>query len=274
MKLVLKIFNLVYIVLAAVACVALFTTPLVAIDASLSFSKQQVTDFAYPNFESSIPNREDFDNAFNKSLDENGRFVMKLNVNIPAGTALSKDPKGLGNYVSDQVSKNTEELIQKLNPTVKELAKLIAKKEGHESIKNSIASEIELTNPGKSAQIMEECGINDTYIDGITEHVMDALLGTDTTEPVENIDQLMTVISSDVTDVCRKLSAGNVPGYEPATLDDKIAKMNSSIKTDLQKSLQDAKLCDENGKILDPDAVIEELLASVIDGLLDGSEEY
>lgn len=272
MKLVLKIFNLAYIVLAAVACVALLTAPIVQIDASIRAPKEQAVELIYPMFEGQGIEKADFEVAFEKSLDENKTIGFDLNLSLPATSTISKDASEITKSLTDQVNTTVDQIVKNLNPTVKELAKLIAKKAGKDAIKDSIAKQIDTTNPGQSAQIMQDCGITDEYIDNMTEDVLNSLLGNEEegVEAVKTVDELMDRIDGNISDVCHKLSEGEVAGYEPDGLDEKIASMNDDIEKQLKDALLEAKLCDEDGNINDVDAAIDELLATFLDGLMNG----
>lgn len=274
MKLVLKIFNLVYIVLAAVACVALLTKPLVAINADVNVPKEQVTQFLLPNLEDQGVTEEDLNQALTPSLNEKGMFNLKLDVNVPAASLFIKDSKQITEDLTKQISDSVDDLVNRLNPTIKELAKIIAKKEGGKAIKESIADQIKITNPeGDTAAIMEQAGITDDYIEDMTGTVLDALLGTPTEEPVKNVGELMDKIDNNIDDICGKLAAAGVEGYptDPVERQEKVDAMKGDIEEQLQTALQEAQLCDDKGEIKNIDVAIEDLLVSLLDQLM-GSE--
>lgn len=277
MKLVLKIFNLVYIVLAAVACVALLTKPLVAINADVNVPKEQVTQFLLPSFEDQGITEKDLNQALIPSLNEKGMFNLKLDVNVPAASLFIKDSKQITEDLTKQIGDSVNDLITRLNPTIKELAKLIAKKEGGKAIKESIADQIKITNPeGDTAAIMEQAGITDDYIENMTGTVLDALLGTPTEGPVQNVGELMSKIDNNIDDICEKLAATGVEGYptDPVERQEKVDAMKGDIEVQLQAALEDAQLCDADGNIKDIDGAIEDLLVSFLDQLMgEGSSE-
>lgn len=280
-KIILRLFNLVYIALAAVACVALFTKPLVSIEGTIALNKDQLTELIYKD--NLAPkegkeqqfniSQEDWDNAIAKSLDSEGKLSFKVSLEIPASSAISKDSSVIADTVTKKVNESVNEMVDKLGPAVKELAKSIAKNEGAKAIKSSIESQIKVTNPeSDAAKIMADCHIDDAYIDKMTDSVLDDLLGNpdEEIEPVKTVDELMGRIEDDISDICHKLSEGGVAGYEEEGLDEKILAMNDDVEAQLEKALQDANLCDEDGNILDIDAAIDELLSGLLDGMLNG----
>lgn len=272
MKLFLKLFNIIYIALAAVACVALLTKPLVSIDASLNLHKDTISNLVYPSVEDQVK-KEDFDNALSKSLDENGNINIGLHIYVPAATVIYKDATSISNGLTEEMTTAADNLINKLTPTVKELAKLIAKDASKTAIKQSIAAQISSSNPDSDPHaIMQDAGIDDEYIQTLTDDVFDLLLGNEeeNIDRVETIDELVLAIDDNISDICTKLADAGVPGYpsDPVELQAKIDSMSDNIEEELKKSFMDANLCDEDGKIADVDAVMDEVLIKFIDKLI------
>lgn len=271
MKLVLRIFNLVYIVLAAVACVALFTKPLVAINAGVALEKQDVSNLLYDNFKEQV-SEEDFNKAIEKSLDEDGKLRLEIKLAIPSTAVITKDSKAITNDLTDQLSTTVNDIVDKLNGTIKELAKIMAKEAGKEAIKDSIASQIG-GDDEEAKRTMEEHGITDEYVGDMTEKVMNSLLGENGAKKVETVDELMDVISPNISEIVEMLGSGDNPLPDFAgDPDAKTAEMSDEIKDELQKALEDNHLL-VDGKIVDMDQAIDDFLADILDDLLGGKEE-
>lgn len=279
MKAVLRIFNLLYIALAAVACVALLTRPIVRIDATVRLPKEEAAKVLEENIGAEDLTRADYEKALEPSLDKDGYFIIPLeNINVPAAYTISKDASEITNVLTKQVQENVDKIVKSLTPTIKELAKLMAKSAGKSAIKDSISQQIKGTSSESSEQIMERCGINDQYIENMTDNVMDNLLGNPSKgiEPVKNVDELMSTISGNVNEVCHKLANGDVEGFpkDETELQSKISAMNNDIEKQLKDQLLEAKLCDEQGNITDIEKVVDEFLADAIQKIIDeGNKE-
>lgn len=275
MKIVVKIMNLIYIVLAAIACTALLTKPIVQINAAVALPKEQVTELIYPQLQDQIK-RDDWDNAIDHSLDENGNLTISLDLSISSAATFKKDPAQVTTDLTDQIAKTVDELVTKLKPAIKELAKSVALNAAHDAIKDNIAEQIKNSNPDSdAAQIMEEVGIDDEYIDNMTSDVYDWLLGNpdEGVEPVKTVDELMEKVEGEyITDVCGKLADAGVAGFstDPEERAAQIAEMSGTIEAQLQDSLSQFGLCDEEGNINNIDNAIDEFLANMIDQLLGG----
>lgn len=276
MKLILRIFNLVYIALAAVACVALFTKPLVAINAGLALEKQDVSNLLYDSFSDQV-SEEDFGKAIEKSLDEDGKLRLSIKLEIPSTAVITKDSKAITNDLTEQLNDTVNDVVDKLNGTIKELAKIMAKDAGKEAIRDSIAEQIGGESEA-AKQTMIEHGITDEYLDDMTTKIMDSLLGENGAEKVETVDELMAVITPNISEIVGMLGSGEnpLPDFE-GDPEAKTAEMTDEIKEELEKALEENHLL-VDGKIVDMDQAIDDFLADFIDQLLgeggeDGSKE-
>jgi len=279
MKLVIRLFNLIYIVLAAVACVCLLTKPIVLIDASVGLEQKQITNLIYPSLKDQVT-EDEWNDCIKYSLDDQGKFKVDLNLEIPSIQLFTKNADEVTQQLTDQVTKTFNQMVDKLKPTIKELAKVIAKKAAKDSIKDSIANQITTNSSdpsGDAYQIMADCNIDDEYIDNMTEDIFDTLLGDEEAgiEPVKTVDELMDHVDDYVADVCEKLANGGIEGYstDPAERAEQVENMSDNIKTQLESQLIEAGLCDEDGNLVDLESAMDDLLATMLDQLFGTAEE-
>ena len=111
-----------------------------------------------------------------------------------------------------------------------------------------------------------DAGIDGVYIENFTNEVYDKLTSENAT-----IDGVMEVVDNKLVDVVTKLEANNVL---PET--DVLEVLNESsdeIRGALIESFQAFGICDEDGNITDIDAAVENLLAGLIDTLLEHDDE-
>lgn len=267
MKLLLKILNLVYLVIAAVAITCFCTKPYIEINGGYKVQGEQIAEFLPSEVESYLTKEE-----IKEIIDEK-EVKVTLNLAIPAKLVFNfKDKEATTNTINEMIDTTVENTVNELKPTIHDLSVAISKKVANSIIYQAIEkyteqykTDPELTDVGEA---LVEAGIDGPYIENFTEQVYQKL-----SEDGATIDSVMTVVSYQLTDVVSKLESNEIiPAGSGAEL---TAESTAEIKNEMETYFKEFGICDEEGNILDVDKAMESLLCGLLDQLIkpDGEGE-
>lgn len=259
MKLVLKIFNLVYLVLAAVAITCFCTKPYIEINGGYKVQGEQISEFLPTEIETYLSKDEI------KAIIDEKEVKVNLNIAVPAKIVFNfKDKDATTKTINEMIDSTVSGTMNELKPVIRDLAEAIAKKVANSLIYQAIekyADQYKNPELTDTALALEQAGIDAVYIEGFTEEVFDTLQSGDAT-----IDSVMVIVDSKMVDVVAKLeSNGIIPEGSGLELGN---DTSSQIREEMTESFKSMGICDEDGNITDIDKAMENLLAGLIDSLI------
>lgn len=261
MKIVLKIFNAVYLVLAAVAITCFCTKPYIEIGGSYKVQGEQIAEFLPKEIEDYLSKDEI------KAIIDNQEVKVELNLAVPAKLVFNyKDKEATRKAVNEMVETTVVNTMNELKPTIHEIAVAISKKVANSLIYNAIkeyTDKYKIDNPEytDTALALDKAGIDAGYIEGFTEEVYAKLQSDNAT-----IDGVMTVVDGKLVDVVNKLeTTGIIETGSGLTLG---SETSAEIKEAMTESFKSMGICDEDGNITDIDKAMENLLAGLLDELI------
>lgn len=260
MKILLKIFNLVYLVIAAVAITCFCTKPYIEINGGYKVQGEQIAEFLPSEIEEYLTKEEI------KDIIDQKEVKVTLNIAIPAKLVFNfKDKEATTNTINEMIDVTVENTVEELRPTIHELSVAISKKVANSIIYQAIEKYTEefKTDPALTdvGEALVEAGIDGPYIENFTEQVYQKL-----SEDGATIDSVMTVVTYQLTDVVSKLENNNIiPAGSGAELS---AESTAEIKNEMETYFKEFGICDEEGNILDIDKAMESLLCGLLDTLI------
>lgn len=265
MKIVVKIFNVIYLVFAAVAITCFCTMPYISINGGYALQGEQIAQVLPPEIEQYLSKQEI------KDIIDAREVKVNLNLEVPAKLVFSfNDKAAIEDTIQGMIDKTVNDTITELQPTIHDLAEAIAKKTANKLIYSAIVDYVdqfknpELTDTGA---ILVDAGINDGYITNFTNEIYDQLTNEGAT--MQNIN---AVVSAHAVDVVDKLV--NSEAIDPDDAEDMKKQMDEELAKNLEDSFKEYGICDEEGNITDIDAAINTLLISLLDSMIkEGDEE-
>ena len=266
MKLVLKIFNMIYLVFAAVAITCFCTRPYIEIKGGYKVQGEQIAEFLPPEIEDYLTKDEI------KNIIDSQEVKVNLDISVPAKIVFNyKDKEATTNTINEMINATVDGTMKELRPTIHDLAVAISKKVANSLIYQAIKEYTEkykIDDPQytDTAVALDAAGIDAGYIENFTEEVYATLQTEDAT-----IDSVMVVVDSKLVDVVAKLeNAGVIEEGSGLTLGNETSEQ---IKEQMTETFKAMNICDEDGNITDIDKAMESLLAGLLDNLIqDGSE--
>lgn len=263
MKLVLKIFNLVYLVLAAVAITSFCTKPYIEINGGYKVQGEQIAEFLPPEIETYL-NKDEI-----KEIIDEKEVKVNLNISVPAKIVFNfKDKEATTNTINEMIENTVSGTMNELKPVIHDLAEAIAKKVANSLIYQAIekyADQYKNPTISDTGLALEQAGIDAVYIETFTEEVFETLQSGDAT-----IDSVMVIVDSKMVDVVAKLEAAEViPAGSGLELG---SDTSAQIREEMTESFKSMGICDEDGNITDIDKAMENLLAGLIDSLIQEGE--
>ena len=257
MKLVLKIFNIIYLVFAAVAITCFCTRPYISVHGGYKLKGEQISEVLPPEIETYLSKAEV------KQIIDEREVSVKLNVDIPAKIVFRfQDKEATKTTINEMIDETVEGTISELTPVIHDLATAIAKKTANKLIYDAIEKYVdqlkkpELTEEGQI--LLENAGVNEDYIASFTDEVYTKL-----SEDNATIDGIMEVVNGRIDDIVDKLETAEV--IEAGTKEKFSEESEAEIRQNLEESFKAFGICDEDGNITDIDAAINKLLISLLD---------
>lgn len=261
MKLVVRILNIIYLAIAAVACITIFTTPLLSFNGTLTMDKSMVTTLIYP----SVKDYFDSEDEFKTTLDfGEGKDTIVMNLNVSFTNSIIfqyKDKENTSKVLTDQLTPLVNETITKLEPSINNMAEKIVVKAAKGPLKNAINEQVNNINGSVTAEDLEAWGIDEEFVEEFVEEVFSIIVDGGGT-----VEELLETVTEKIDEVCSILQEHGVEGfedYDSSTVD----SMTEDVKQEIVDALTEAGFCDEDGNIIP----IEEYLYNLLGG--DGSEE-
>ena len=134
MKLVIKIFNLIYLVFAAVAATCFITKPVVNIDGAYLLSTEQITSILPAEIKDQVSEQE-LKDAFKDADGNEVPLEVPLTFKLDASIVIHfKDKEGIKNYFNTTIENTVSNIVSKLGTPIHNLAVIIAKKTANKTI--------------------------------------------------------------------------------------------------------------------------------------------
>lgn len=266
-KILVRIFNLVFLAFAAISIIFYFTKPIVDISVEIPMPTQLIYDTIKGNEKDETPTKllkekedsgedpEDIlKNVTKEDLDEClGDKKFTINLSIPLSIAEDlKDAESCKSFLLSTINQLVDDNIEDLTNGLKQLIKKVGGKIASSTISDNIKAQMEsIIGSGEEAQQQfEELGIAEDVDEIVNEifEMMDSEEGT-------TVDELGDVIAEKATEIANKLANNGYEEFEGAD-----AFNTTEIKQEMEKELKEAGLVDENGKILNMDEALAMLL--------------
>ena len=265
MKIVVKIFNVIYLVFAAVAITCFCTQPYISIHGGYNLKGEQIAQVLPPEIEQYLTKEEV------KTIIDAREVKVNLNLEVPAKLVFSfNDKAATEETIQGMIDKTVNDTVTELQPTIHDLAEAIAKKTASKLIFSAIEDYVdmfkkpELTDTGA---VLVEAGIDEGYITNFTDEVYTKL--TDDGATMQNIENVVSAHAEDVVD--KLVNSGAI---EPEDAEAMKQQMDEELSKNLEESFKEYGICDEDGNITDIDAAINTLLISLLDSMIkEGDEE-
>lgn len=256
MKIVVKIFNVVYLIFAAVAITCFFTRPYISIDGSYELTTQQVADLLPEDVKEQVTEEELAQALVIK--DDKGNevpFAVPVKLTINSSMVLKFwDKETINNDINATIEQTVGTVVSELEQPIHNLAVIIAKKTANKAIHDNILTEVKNALGGtdeEAAQKMEDSGINEAYINDFTEDVYEKL-----SEEGATFDNICEIVDEKMYDVAEKLG---IPEFDPETA-------TEEINEQLDKALTEAGLKNPDGTLNNIDEAITTLLLKFLNG--------
>ena len=266
MKLVLKIFNAVYLVLAAVAITCFFTRPYVDLKGSYTLKGNQVADIIMKANVKDITQEEVLEIVGEESIkiDFGAKVETKYVINF-------NDKEGLKNSILQPLETTKNNVLDKVFPLVNNVVKKMATKTAINIIREQIENKIkELSPTTEPKQAMENAKITDAYIKEFAERVYDRATTTDPDLlPVTVHDIMVDVVKDYTLDVVKRL--GEQAGIPAFLIDqEKISQdMTDSIEVTMTAKFIENEFAQADGTIIDLKAKVKSKVEEQVNKTLD-----
>ena len=279
MKVVTRIINIIYLVCTAFALAMMIIKPFVAINASVSLPKDEVTQLVYPSISENLT-EEQWEDALNKI--EGDKVTVDLKVSIPTANILDyKNGSETANSIIESFSESGMSILNTLKPVAKTLVETMVVEIAVDAVHDGVRTEIE-NNSGPLGinpdEAMETAGISDEYIREFSNTLLDVAAGKKPSPRGDNkilIDDIMLEVSAFNREVCQKLKDANVLPFNTAPADvieNYCVSMDNDVESSLITNLTKATIarkCTESeyeGKyeIVDFDLIINRLYIAIL----------
>ena len=262
LKRLLRIFNIIYCAIAvgAICCFAFMPF----IKTTISYNVTAET------FKTLIGKSLPYEFTEQDYADVIGNGVeVKIDVNLKSGDLIGVVTKDTGNQLVDNfVNRNVEQIVTDLKPALEELARKVACKEAKEPVKEGVTECIKdvLGSDEKAQEVMRKAGIDDTYIETMSDNLALAIFPKPDPEtgetPVATMDTikeaLVDTMDAMLVDLAKVDDNFKDEDGNPITVDPEDAER---IKNDVQKSLEELGVVNEDGTIKDVSTVLALLLS-------------
>lgn len=262
MKLVLKIFNAVYLVLAAVAITCFLTRPYIDLKGGYTLKPDNITSLVKDSAGDDISEEEVREIVKDKTID------ITLQAKVEVKYVLNfTDKEGLKNSIAVPFDEIKAKVITDATPILKDVVKKIATNVAKKVIKQSVEEKILEVRPGAdTADLMSKAGLDDQYFSDFADQVY-----AKATEENPTIDKIMTdVIEGKMIEVATKLrdSAGMTEFLDPTEMG---GEMSLKVKDQMKAKFIENKFCDADGNIVN---IEEKIKSELTDKLNKTIDEY
>ncbi|MBQ0008798.1 MAG: hypothetical protein KBS97_00735 [Firmicutes bacterium] len=261
MKVVIKILNLVYLVIAAVAITCFFTKPYIDIDGGYKIQSDQLSSMVKDAAGKDITGDEVDEIVKDKTVD------IKVKATVEAKYVLKfTDKEGLKNSITEPLEEAKTNVMNDITPILEDVvhktATNVAKKIIRESVENKI---VELSPTTDRDKAMSDAGLNEEYFSTFAEDVYKKA-----TEEDPTIDKVMDEVVTDrMKDVASRLAnQAHVEEFADTT---KIGnEMTESVRIEMKNKFIENEFCDADGKIVNLKQKIRDTLQGKLNETLDG----
>ena len=263
MKIVVKIFNVIYLVFAAVAITCFCTMPYISINGGYELTTQQVAELLPGDVKAQVTEQELAEELVIK--DDKGNtipFAVPVKLNIDSSMVLKFwDKETINDEINATIEQTVGTVVEELQQPIHNLAVIIAKKTANKAIHDNILTQVKNALGGtdeEAAAKMVESGIDDEYINDFTEEVYAKL-----SEDGATFDNICEIVDGKMSDIAEKL---DLPDFDPETATDQ-------VNEELDKALTEAGLKNEDGTINNIDDAITTLLLKFLNGETDSEDK-
>lgn len=262
MKLVLKIFNAVYLVLAAVAITCFLTRPYIDLKGGYTLKPDNITSLVKDSAGGDINEEEVREIVKDKTID------ITLQAKVEVKYVLNfTDKDGLKNSIAVPFDEIKAKVITDATPILKDVVKKVATNVAKKVIKQSVEEKIlEVRPSADTADLMSKAGLDDQYFSDFADQVY-----AKATEENPTIDKIMTdVVEGKMIEVATKLrdSAGMTEFIDPTEMG---GEMSLKVKDQMKAKFIENKFCDADGNIVN---IEEKIKSELTDKLNKTIDEY
>lgn len=279
MKIFTRIFNIIYLALAAFALAMMATQPFIAVEASVSLPKEQITELVYPSVSERIT-EDQWNTAIGKIEGDN--ITVGLSVSVPTADIIDyKNGANTTNSIVGSISESGMNILKTLKPVVGTLIETMVVEIAADAVHDGIWNEIENNssefgvNPDEA---MLSAGITDEYIHEFAQSLLDVAMGKEPSPRGDDlilISDVMLKVSTFNRDICNKLKEANVTPFNivpPEKLEEYCESMDADVEATLEKNLVKAtvaKKCEKAGfeseyEIVKFDLIINRLIIAIL----------
>ena len=252
MKTVIKVFNIVFLALAALAMTTLFTSPTLSVNANLTMTAEQIAK-AMP----SSGGEEDIDVA---ALLEGETIHVGLTLSVQSKMlvrSLSDDPKTV--IDEEFIDPNVNSVVLALRDPIYKVGKGMLKQTATKNLITKFESAIddfkESSDSRTAEQIRLEAGLNDSYFVNLSESVFEVV-----TQEEATVTKVNDVMFDGISRAVSQLNNANV-GVTVTSIDE---SYKSSLRSTTKELLSGLKMVKSDGETLYPfNVVMDAMLADV-----------
>ena len=276
-KLVLRIFNIALCVMSAFVIVMLFTQPVVDFNIGYKVSADQIVEV----FEKNIP--EDKRSGINiQSIvgTEDLEVGMSLKIETKTMTSLKdkSDDEKIALLKTEVFTPAVKSVVEneRVKTIIENLAKEIAKKAAKMALKSAFENYMVKDEDKGNSDFLENAGIDDSFYDSHVDALYDSITKKDA-----DLDSVTDAICDCITDAMNLLGAQEGSEYDAyssdaAEIKADIDEKKTEIKQELENTLKEYNLVDEDGNITSVDDAMALILQKMMDeanGSSSGGEE-
>lgn len=263
-KLVIKIFNLIFLGATAFSLAMFATKDFFSLDMTYAITKDFVVDNLDGEFGDNVK-KEDLEEAFKDGVN------LDIHVGITADSLLNSfsDKSAVSGSLKDSIKRTAEDAVDKLhdplNTVVERVSKNMAKDQAQQSIKDQISH---FNQGSSSTDELYDKYVTEDDVNKLTDNVYDALTGDGAT-----VDKVVDAMANDINDILGKMSSE--PGFESAKFETD-SEQGEKVKEDLTKALDEFGLIDSEGNINDPETAMAVIINTMLnsgDNKTDGSQQ-
>ena len=269
-KLVVRIFNLIFLAATAVSLAMFATKDFFAIDVSYPLSQEFIVEKLDGQFGDNIKT-EDLKEAFKDGID------LEISVGVPAKSLFEslKDKTAVTDGLKQSIKNTTDNVVEKIEGPLKTVVEKVAKNMAKQQAEQSIKDQIKNCLPDGSDKTDElYARIGEDKIDSLTNEMYDAINSGEAT-----VDSLVSDMADDINEMLKTIEAGeaeNPTGFVYQEFDPN-SEQGQEIKDSLTNALDEFGLIDSEGHINDPETamavIINQLLPTNSDDNSDDEEK-
>lgn len=269
-KLVVRIFNLIFLAATAVSLAMFATKDFFAIDVSYPLSQEFIVEKLDGQFGDNIKT-EDLKEAFKDGID------LEISVGVPAKSLFEslKDKTAVTDGLKQSIKNTTDNVVEKIEGPLKTVVEKVAKNMAKQQAEQSIKDQIKNCLPEGSDKTDElYARIGEDKIDSLTNEMYDAINSGEAT-----VDSLVSDMADDINEMLKAIEVGeaeNPTGFVYQEFDAN-SEQGQEIKDSLTNALDEFGLIDSEGHINDPETamavIINQLLPTDSDDKSDDEEK-